>query len=320
MTRRRRGQGFSYHDPDGKLIRCEKTLDRVKALGLPPAYSEVWICMDPLGHLQAAGTDARGRRQYRYHEQWRAYRDRKKFDRLEEFGRNLPRLRTAVDHDLRRNAPDKDQICAAIIRLIDQTAMRIGSDHYRQSNGTIGAVTLQSRHVRVKGSTLKLSYTAKGGKRVRKQVQDRRLARILHNIGDLPGRDLFTCQDQDTGESRPVRSQDVNQYISRATGVEGFTTKAFRTWHGSLAAFQKAYETEGPLTIKGMSERAAEQLHNTPTIARNSYIHPKVIQLAELSPEERQAHFDAFDLRHAPNALRRDEKRLIVFLSDTDLR
>lgn len=314
ISRRRRGKGFSYHEPDGALIRCEKTTSRIKGLGLPPAYEDVWICKDAKGHLQAAGTDQRGRRQYRYHADWRAFQDLKKFDRLEEFGRNLPRLRTQIDYELRRRTPDKAQICAAILRLIDQTAMRVGSALYAQENGTFGAATLRSRHLRLDGSTLKLSYTAKGGKRVRKQVQDRRLARTLDRIGDLPGRDLFSCIDQQTGDIRKVRSNDVNEYIALVTGHEVFTTKTFRTWHGSVSALQTAFDVDGRLTIKAMSERAADRLHNTPSIARGSYIHPDVIALAELSAEALKGRLDDLDLRRAPNALPREEKQLIALL------
>ena len=316
LSRRRRGKGFSYHDPEGALIDCVATIERVNALGLPPAYQDVWICVDENGHLQAAGTDQRGRRQYRYHDAWRRFRDEKKFEQLEAFGRELPRLRAHMEKDLRRRTPDKNQICAAILRLIDRTAMRVGSDQYAQTNGTFGATTLKSRHVRLDGPTLKLSYTAKGGKRVRKQVKDKRLARTLDRIGDLPGRNLFTCVDDASNENRPVRSHDINEYISVATGNDAYTTKTFRTWHGTVSALQGAFDADGKVTIKEMSEAAAERLHNTPSIARKSYIHPRVIQLSELTSDELEHRLDALDLRRAPNSLPREEKQLIAFLSD----
>lgn len=315
FTRRRRGRGFSYHDECGTLIRCDKTVSRIKSLGLPPAYEDVWICRDAFGHLQAAGTDERGRRQYRYHPDWRTFRDARKFDSLEAFGRSLPRLRDSVARDLRRNRPDRDQVCAALIRLIDRAAIRIGSERYAQDNNTFGATTLRSRHVRLDGPDLRLSYRSKGGKRVRKQIKDRTLARVLERVDDLPGRALFTCID-DEGAVQTVMSDDVNRYIGDATGDAAFTAKAFRTWHGTLSALNAACEQDEQLTIKQMAEAAAARLHNTPTIARNSYIHPTVIDLASLGEDVREARLDSIDLRKAPNDLPMEEKRLIAFLSD----
>jgi DNA topoisomerase-1 len=313
--RRRRGKGFQYLDVSGKTLEDEKALERIHALGLPPAYEDVWICRDAHGHLQAAGTDARGRRQYRYHPDWRAYRDRAKFDRLEAFGRALPRLRDRVARDLRRNRPDRDHVTAALVRLIDDAALRVGSDRYARDNKTYGASTLLSRHLKLDGATLKLSYTAKGGRRVRKQVKDRTLARVLETICDLPGRALFTCEDED-GEVRAVHSDDVNRYISAATEEDGMTAKTFRTWHGTLVALDAAAEAgSSELTIKAMSQAAAERLHNTPSIARNSYIHPDVIALAEMDPDARADQLDAVDLRRAPNGLEANEKRLVAFLA-----
>lgn len=314
ISRRRRGRGFSYHKADGAHVTDADTLERIKALGLPPAYENVWICRDAHGHLQAAGTDARGRRQYRYHAGWRAYRDGRKYDQLEGFGRALPRLRRRVDADLRRNRPDRDHVCAALVRLIDEAALRVGSERYARENSTFGASTLQCRHVKLDGATLRLSFQSKGGKRVRKQIKDRSLARVLERIGDLPGRALFTRIDED-GEPRPIHSDDVNRYISDATGQDDFTAKTFRTWHGTLSALNEAIRSPEGLTIKAMSEAAAARLHNTPSIARNSYIHPDVIALAEMEDGERLATLDAIDLRRAPNDLDTHEKRLVAFLA-----
>lgn len=314
FSRRRRGRGFSYHDVDGSLITCERTRARIDALGLPPAYEDVWICRDAHGHLQAAGTDARGRRQYRYHADWRAYRDARKFDRLVDFGRALPRLRTRIEADLKRNAPDAAQVTAALIRLIDDGAMRVGSPRYAQENRTYGASTLLSSHLKLDGPTLRLSYKAKGGKRVRKQIKDRTLARVLNRIDDLPGREIFTCLGAD-GDVHPIRSEDVNRYIAEVSGEEGMTAKTFRTWHGSVTALDQAVTDGESLTIKALSEAAAARLHNTPSIARNSYIHPDVIALAEMDERDRTKRLDALDLRRAPNGLSTEEKRLIALLA-----
>ncbi|WP_298915961.1 hypothetical protein [uncultured Algimonas sp.] len=314
FSRRRRGRGFSYLNDAGKPIRCEKTLARIQALGLPPAYEDVWICRDANGHLQAAGTDERGRRQYRYHPDWRTFRDRQKYDRLESFGRALPRLRRQVAADLRRNRPDRAHVSAALVRLIDMAALRVGTERYADENGSFGAATLRSRHVRFDGPRLRLSFRAKGGKRVRKQVKDRTLARVLERIGDLPGQVLFTCLGEDD-ETYPVHSEDVNRYIAEATDDAGFTAKTFRTWHGTLCALDTAVAAQNGLTIKMMSEAAAEKLHNSATIARNSYIHPAVIALADLGEAARKSLLDDIDLRLAPNGLDRPEKRLVALLA-----
>ena len=314
IARRRRGRGFSYHDEGGALITCERTKTRIQGLGLPPAYEDVWICRDEHGHLQACGTDAAGRRQYLYHPEWRAFRDRLKYDQLEDFGRALPALRDQVARDLRRNRLDRDQACAAVIRLIDGAALRIGNRDYAEDNGTFGASTLERRHLKLDGATLKLSFTAKGGKRVRKQLKDRTLARVLERSGDLRGRALFKWVDDDN-RVRTLRSDDVNDYIGAATGLDTVSAKTFRTWHGSVCALDCAVSEGDELTIKAMSEAASQCLHNTPAIARGSYIHPDVIALAEMEPKERAAALDALDLRRAPNRLDREEKRFMALLA-----
>lgn len=314
LSRRRRGRGFSYHYETGRLVQCTQTLSRIKALGLPPAYEKVWICRDDKGHLQAAGTDERGRRQYRYHPHWRQFRDRQKFDRLEQFGRGLPRLRSRIETDLDRQQPDKKQVCAALVRLIDRTALRVGSERYVKENATFGAATLRSHHLKLDGATLHLSFKSKGGKRVRKQIKDKTLAKVLGHIDDLPGRRLFTCVAQN-GSVDPVLSEDVNQYIAAAMRDDRFTAKTFRTWHGSLAALSVARSTDTSLTIKAMAEATADRLNNTPAIARSSYIHPAIIDLVDLDDSELHQRFDALDLRAAPNALPTDEKYLVAYLS-----
>ena len=318
LTRRRRGSGFSYHYSDGRPVKAPRTLDRIQSLGLPPAYEDVWICRDEHGHLQACGTDAAGRRQYRYHPEWRAFRDRLKYEQLDSFGRALPRLRRRVEQDLRRNRPDRDQAAAALVRLLDDAAFRVGSDAYARDNKSFGATTLRSRHVKMDGSTVRFDFRAKGGKRVRTQIKDRTLARVLERIGDLRGWELFTYQGDD-GDIRRLRSHDVNDYISETMEVEGVSAKTFRTWRGSVCALDCAFERSddegGELTIKAMSEAAAECLFNTPSIARDSYIHPDVIALAEMDAAARQKRLDGLDLRRAPNELPTREKRFLALLS-----
>ncbi|GLQ21156.1 DNA topoisomerase IB [Algimonas porphyrae] len=314
LTRVRRGRGFSYHDAEGNRIADPDILTRIRSLGLPPAYKDVWICADAQGHLQAAGTDARGRRQYRYHTEWRAFRDARKFEQLDPFGRKLPRLRERVDQDLRRNRPDRDQVCAALVRLIDRTALRVGSERYARDNSTYGATTLRSRHLQLEKDRLRLSFTAKGRERVRKQMKDQTLARVIERLDDLPGARIFSYLGDD-GSCQPVLSDDVNRYIAEATGESGMTAKTFRTWHGTLAALEKAVTTTDGLTIKNLSEAAAQRLHNSPAIARSSYIHPAVIALTEMDDAERKARLDGLDLRRAPNRSPTQEKRLLSLLS-----
>lgn len=316
LSRRKRGPGFSYYDDAGQLVTCETTLLRIRSLGLPPAYKDVWICADAQGHLQAVGTDVRGRRQYRYHAEWQAFRQQQKFDRLVDFGRALPRIRHSVSRDLRRNQADKALVCAALVRLIDQASLRVGSERYVQENGSFGATTLRSRHLKLSHNTLILSCRAKGGRRVRKQIQDRTLARVLNQIDDLPGRLLFQSID-DQGSVKPVLSEDVNAYLSEVAEDNQSTAKTFRTWQGSVCALDEAFSERGILSIKQMSESAAAHLHNTPSIARHSYIHPKIIELAKYAPENRTGKLEALDLRRAPNGLSQDEKRLIVFLKES---
>jgi len=297
IARIKRGKGFSYKGPDGKTLTCKTALERINLLGLPPAYSDVWICEDPYGHLQATGRDVKGRKQYRYHEKWREFQERKKFENLPEFGEHLSYLRRKISRDLRRQDNSKDYVCAAITRLIDKGALRVG----HEVNDAIGASTLKTRHITLSGSSLQLDYKAKGGKRVRKQIKDKTLARVLHSIDDLPGRRVFQYIGQ-SGQLHPIDSSNVNAYIG-----EDFSAKTFRTWHGTLAAFETAQAIEGEPTLKIMSEAAAQRLHNTPAICRSSYIHPRVIGLAE---NNIAATVKACDTP----GLRKSERQLLEFI------
>ncbi len=303
IRRRRRGRGFSYVAPDGTTIAKKAERARLQALAVPPAYEDVW--MSPLvnGHLQATGRDARNRKQYRYHDDWTAAQAETKFGKLVEFGHLLPRIRRRVQRDLDEDAGEKSFALASAVTLIDRLALRVGHETYTRDNGSYGALTLRRRHVRLDGNRIALRYTAKGGKRVRKQMADRTLTRILEKIGDLPGAELLAWAD-DAGKPQTLSSAALNRYIAEAAGDDGVTAKTFRTWSGSLAAFE-AYE-DGATTIKAMAEAAAKRLHNTATVARASYIHPDIIALAGSDQDLPQAR--------EINGLFAAEKRMLAWL------
>lgn len=283
ITRHRRGRGFSYIAPDGTTIAQGPERKRLEALAVPPAYENVWMCPLPNGHLLATGRDQRRRKQYRYHPDWAAAQAETKFASLVDFGNVLPRIRRAVQRDLEEDAGERAFALAAAVSLIDRTAMRVGNPDYTRENGSYGALTLRRRHLRLDGNTIHLAYKAKGGKPVRRRMNDRTLARILHKIGDLPGAEVLTWQDDD-GAARTLNSTALNDYIAQAAGKDGFSAKTFRTWVGTRAAFEQA--EQGQTTIKAMAEAASDVLNNTPTIARSSYIHPAVIDLAGSEPPQ----------------------------------
>ncbi|MGP3696913.1 DNA topoisomerase IB [Rhodobacter sp. NSM] len=311
ISRRRCGRGFVYRGPDGRLLDAEEKA-RVAKLGVPPAYERVWICPVENGHLQATGFDARGRKQYRYHPDWGAWRSQAKYALLPAFGEALPQLRRRVTRDLRAEAGELAFSLAALTMLIDRTWLRVGSSAYAEENRTFGATTLLSRHVKLREGEVRLDFRAKGGKRVRQVLKDRRLHRILQEIEDLPGRNLFTWIDEE-GHVRRVASHHVNEYLAEATGLAGASAKTFRTWGGSLAAFAAAREAEGKLTVKMMAEAAADRLHNTPTISRTSYIHPRILGLADLKPDQRVQELAVVTPADLPD-LRSDERRMLGFL------
>lgn len=285
---------------------------------MPPAYRDVWICALATGHLQATGRDERGRKQYRYHPQWSEARARTKYDQLSAFGQALPALRRRVRRDLQGEVGDRAFSLAALILLLDRTCLRIGNPAYTANNRSFGASTLLTRHLSLNEEGLiQLKFRAKGGKLCRHVLRDKRLNRILQEIGDLPGRNIFTYLDDD-GEPRALHSQDVNDYLSEVAG-DGMTAKTFRTWGGSLAAFELASELapDTRLTQRMMAEAAAERLYNTPTICRKSYIHPAILALAEQTAEERKALFERLP-RPEIAELRASERCLLAFLAASD--
>ncbi|WP_342078652.1 DNA topoisomerase IB [Yoonia sp. SS1-5] len=277
FARKRRGRGFSYLDTDGRLITDRTVRQRLAALAVPPAYESVWMCPVENGHLLATGRDERGRKQYVYHPDWTAFRAQSKFDDLPAFGHALPRIRRRVQTDLQEDAGEREFALAAAVTLIDRTALRVGSPQYVEENNSYGALTLRNRQIALSGKDIALNYRAKGGQKVRTTITDAKLARILDKISDLPGANLLTWVDAG-GAPQSLSSEALNAYIADAAGQAGITAKTFRTWAGTCAAFEVA--AQGGASIKDMATAAAEVLHNTPAIARNSYIHPAVIALA----------------------------------------
>ncbi|WP_375690478.1 DNA topoisomerase IB [Pseudooceanicola sp. LIPI14-2-Ac024] len=278
IARRRCGRGFTYLAPDGTTIDDRRERDRLRAMAVPPAYEDVWMSPKANGHLLATGLDARQRKQYRYHPDWSEARSAVKFERLADFGAALPGIREAIARDL-DTAPGEEAFAhAAALMLIDRIAIRVGSPQYAEENGTYGATTLTRRHLRLYGGELRLSYVAKGGKGERRVIRSKRLMKALQAARDLPGAELFTWIAED-GSPRRVGSGSLNDYLAEIGGDGGFTAKTFRTWSGSLAAFEAHLENpEGSITA--MAEAAADRLANTPTVARNSYVHPRIIALA----------------------------------------
>lgn len=312
IRRRRQGRGFSYLAPDGTRIDAREERSRIEALAVPPAYEDVWICPLPIGHLQATGRDARARKQYRYHPDWTAFRAERKFSHLADFGAALPRLRQRILRDLRQPPGGPDFATAAILALLDRASLRVEHPDYTRDNRSYGATTLSSRHVALDEGRIRLAFRAKGGKRVETELRDATLNRVLAKCDDLPGRTLVSWTD-DAGDTHRVRSEMVNAVLQEITGSTDITAKTFRTWSGSTEALAVALSERQP-TIKALSEAAAERLHNTPTMARNSYIHPRVIDLVDVAEAERA---ELAESAPAVRGLRRNEAQLLHLLRAT---
>ncbi len=314
ITRRRRGKGFSYHLPDGTVIADQPLLSRIRKLALPPAYERVWISLEPRSHLQATGYDARGRKQYRYHVDWATWRSERKFDDLIGFGEALPTIRRRIARDIAEHADSSYFLLSALISLLDVTYMRVGNRAYAQENKTYGATTLQKRHLTFEPDGIRLSFLAKGGKRVRRKLRHPKLQKILEEIADLPGRDLFSWRDQE-GQLHRIDSGRLNTYLSEITSRR-LSAKTFRTWGGSVAAFAEAWKhieaSERP-TIRQMCQIASDRLHNTPTICRSSYVHPAILNLADKNTDLDQVR-QLIQAAPARALLRADENRLMTFL------
>jgi DNA topoisomerase I len=279
VRRTRKGCGFSYTAPDGRPIHPSE-LERIRALAIPPAWSDVWICPDPRGHIQATGRDARGRKQYRYHPRWREVRDEVKYGRMIAFGAALPQIRRRVERDIALPGMPKEKVIATVVQLLDQTLIRIGNEEYARSNESYGLTTLREDHVKVQGNRVHFHFRGKSGKEHAIDLTNPRLARILKRCQELPGQELFHFRDG-KGALRPIESTDVNAYLRRAANAD-FTAKDFRTWHGTLLAAQALSElgAKGRPTKRGVAlavERVATRLGNTPSVCRKNYVHPAVV-------------------------------------------
>ena len=318
IRRLRKGKGFCYRLPDGGLL-CEgPEKQRITSLGLPPAYENVWICLDPNGHLQATGFDARGRKQYRYHAAWQAFRSELKYDQLSAFADALPRIRRRIQRDLVTGLDRQEAVLAALVSLLDVTHLRIGNKAYARQNKTYGATTLLKRHMSFSEDGVLLKFTAKGGKRVRHTIRHPKLQRLFEQIADLPGRQLFSWMDDD-GIAHPVDSGRLNSYLALCAGLP-VSAKTFRTWGGSLAAFTAAARAlkEGEkVRVKMLTHAASERLQNTPAVCRNSYIHPTVLALAEDPTPLQQIMAQPLSASQKLRGLRAEEQWLRAFLKLT---
>ena len=274
-------RGPDYLDPDGRPVGDPDTLERMRRLVIPPAWRDVWICSEPDGHIQAVGRDARGRKQYRYHPGWRAFRDEAKYERALAFGRALPRLRARVETDLARHGLPREKVLAAVVRLLEVTLIRVGNDEYAKTNHSFGLTTLRKKHIHLNGAGAVFEFRGKSGVNHTTEFHDRRLARVLHRCESLPGQRLFQYVDHD-GHRHAVGSHDVNAYLRAAMGA-AFSAKDMRTWSGTLSAARAlrllaapASAAEAKRAVTTCVKAVAGILGNTPTVCRACYIHPAV--------------------------------------------
>ena len=282
IRRRRRGKTFSYVGPDGRVIRAAAELARIRALVIPPAWADVWICPDPRGHLQATGRDARGRKQYRYHPRWREVRDETKYERVIGFAQVLPVIRRKTSEHLRRQGLPREKVLATVVQLLEKTLIRVGNDEYARSNRSYGLTTLRDGHVDVTGPRVRFSFRGKSGVEHEIDLNDRQLARIVKQCRDLPGYDLFQYHDED-GQRQTVGSEEVNAYLKEITGQD-LTSKDFRTWAGTVLAAQLLREfaaftsnAQARRNIVAVIEMVAKKLGNTKAVCRKCYIHPAIL-------------------------------------------
>jgi DNA topoisomerase-1 len=285
-SRQLKGRSWAYFDEHGKRVTDRAEIDRLNAIALPPAYVDAWFCKDPDGHLQATGRDSRGRKQYRYHPDFRSKRDTSKYDGCREFGEALPRLRARIERDLKQSKLGRDTVLAAVVRLLDREHIRVGNEEYVRQNKSFGATTLRNRHLKRVGGKLKMHFPGKHGIVHEATITDRNLKRVVRKCQDLPGQMLFQYVNGD-GNPQAITSADVNDYIRGATGGD-FTAKHFRTWGASVLFFKQlmAKAEEKRLSLKTALEPVAEALGNTPAISRKSYVHPLLIDVLQEDPRD----------------------------------
>lgn len=309
ITRKRAGRGWAYYDPKGSHIDDREEIDRLNAIALPPAYGDAWFCPAENGHILATGFDDKGRKQYRYHPDFRAAREAEKYEACAAFGRALPLLRRRLEQDLRARNLTRERSVAAVVRLLDLAALRVGNESYAVRNKSFGATTLRRRHAKLTGATVRLNFPAKSGQQREVAITDRSLATIVRRMQDLPGQHLFQYVDGD-GDPHPVTSSDVNAYIHEAMGDE-FTAKNFRTWSATLAAYRRLVEASGDIGMNDLLDHVSGTLGNTPAIARKSYIHPAMLHVCK----QEQADFrKGLKLPRATRYLNRYERGLIDYL------
>jgi DNA topoisomerase-1 len=314
---KRRG-GFHFVAVDGSPIRDAAEIARIRKLAIPPAYSDVWICPDPRGHLQATGRDARGRKQYRYHPRWREVRDETKFDRMIAFAKALPAIRAAVARDLRAPGLPREKVLATVVSLLERTLIRVGNEEYAKDNDSYGLTTMHDEHVHVKGETLRFRFRGKSGREHDVSLRDKRLANVVRKMLDLPGEELFQYQDE-SDALVAVTSQDVNDYL-RAVSGDDFTAKDFRTWEGTLAcalalaAARAETKADAKAHVVAAIKAVAERLGNTPAVCKKSYIHPGVIDEFLANGALELVARKARRVDRSVHALDEDESRVLAFI------
>ena len=311
ITRKGAGRGWAYYDPEGKLLTDAAEKRRLNAVALPPAYTDAWFCPAPNGHILATGIDAKGRKQYRYHPEFRAAREGEKFDSCVTFGSLLPLVRKRVEADLRGHKLPRERAIASVVRLLDLGAVRVGNEGYAKANKSFGATTLRQRHAELTGKVLRLRYKGKAGKLREVTLSDGSLARMVRKMQDLPGQHLFKYTD-DEGDLHTVGSSDVNDYLRETMGQD-FTAKNFRTWHASVKALSCLRDGEGAIPMKALLECVADHLGNTPAVTRKSYIHPAVFELLE----DQESWRAQLRLPRATRWLTREERGLINLLQES---
>jgi DNA topoisomerase-1 len=320
ISRRRAGKGFTYINAQGETIKDEKVLNRIKALAIPPAYKNVWICPYQNGHLQAVGFDERGRKQYRYHEKWRQVRDENKYEKMIAFGQALPKIRRRTAKDLKQRGLPRTKVLAAIVQLLEKTMIRVGSEEYVQQNKSYGLTTMRNRHAEVKGSRVAFNFKGKSGVHHNIDLKDEELAHVVSKLQDLPGQELFQYVDED-GEIQSATSSDVNAYLKEITDQD-FTAKDFRTWSGTVLASMALQEfekfdsqTQAKKNLVQAIENVAERLGNTPSVCRKCYVHPAVIDAyLDGSMLESLQQQTETELKSTLRGLQAEEAAVLAFL------